>query len=111
MMKRLLVLASLVMLLQACYNDKEEELYPNDFKNNNDTGAVTYSGFVQPLVSGKCGGCHPGYTSYAGLKVVVDNGKLNNRVLVKQDMPPAGPLSPADRDKLKKWLDAGAPNN
>lgn len=111
MMKRLLVLASLIMLLQACYNDKEEELYPNDFNNNADTSAVTYGGFVQPLIGSKCVGCHPEYNSFNGLKVVVDNGKFNNRVLVKQDMPPSGPLSPSDRDKLKRWLDAGAPNN
>lgn len=101
----------LLALLQSCYKDKEELLYPNEF-NNSDTSAVTYAAYVKPLLDAKCGAsCHPGYMNYAGLKVVLDNGNFNNRVLVKKDMPPAGPLSPTDLAKLKRWLDAGAPNN
>jgi hypothetical protein len=101
----------LLAFLQSCYKDKEELLYPNEF-NNTDTTAVTYSAFVKPLLDAKCGAsCHPSYMQYVGLKIVVDNGKFNSRVLIKKDMPPSGPLSPTDLTKLKKWLDAGAPNN
>jgi hypothetical protein len=111
-MKKILTMGIVLMLaLSACYKDKEELLYPNEF-NNSDTTAVTYAGYVKPLLDAKCGAsCHPGYMNYAGLKVVVDNGNFNNRVLVKKDMPPAGALSATDLAKLKKWLDAGAPNN
>lgn len=111
MLKKLIAAGAIIMLMQSCYNDKEELLYPNEF-GAGDTTRPTYSGFVKPLLDSKCGtSCHATYMNYNGLKVVVDNGKFNDRVIVKADMPPAGPLSPQDRDKLKKWLDAGAPNN
>ncbi len=101
----------LVAFLQSCYKDKEELLYPNEF-NNSDTSAVTYSAYVKPLLDAKCGtSCHASYMNYNGLKVVIDNGNFNNRVLVKKDMPPAGALGTTDLAKLKRWLDAGAPNN
>ncbi len=101
----------LLAFLQSCYKDKEELLYPNEF-NNSDTTLVTYSAFVKPLLDAKCGtSCHASYMNYAGLKVALDNGNFNNRVLVKKDMPPSGALGATDLAKLKRWLDAGAPNN
>jgi hypothetical protein len=98
-------------ILQSCYKDKEELLYPNDV-NNTDTTAVAYSTFVKPLLDAKCGtSCHASYMTYSGLKPIIDNGKFNNRVLVNKDMPPSGALGATDLAKLKRWLDAGAPNN
>jgi hypothetical protein len=65
-------------------------------------------------------GCHNtgsvngDFTSYAGIKLKVDNGTFSNRVLVTKDMPPnytSGPSSLSDCDliKLKKWINLGAP--
>ena len=105
----LLVLGS----IQSCYYDTEEELYPNDYYGAIDTASVTYAATIAPLISTNCGssGCHPGYTTYAGLKVVVDNGQLKNRVITQKTMPAAAPLSSTQISKLQRWLDAGALNN
>jgi hypothetical protein len=98
--------------LQSCYYDKEEELYPDDYYGNNTT-TVTYAGTVAPMISTNCGSsaCHPTYTNYTGLKVVVDNGKFKERVITLRTMPAAAPLSATQISQLQKWLDAGAPNN
>ena len=113
MIKKLIVGMLLLGSIQSCYYDKEEELYPNDYYGSVDTGTVTYSATIAPLISSNCGssGCHPGYTNYTGLKVIVDNGQLKNRVITLKNMPAAAPLSTTQIAKLQKWLDAGALNN
>jgi len=111
-MKKLSYTAGLLLLFSACYFDKEEELYPNDF-GAIDTSNVTYSGKIAPIISSSCAtsGCHPDFASYSNLKVRVDNGNFANRVLVKKDMPPSGPLSANQLAQIQKWLNQGAPNN
>jgi hypothetical protein len=110
-MKRIFGIFGLFLFITACYNDKEELLYPNDFGLADTSSVATYTGFVKPLVVARCVSCHAGFGNYAGLKIVVDNGKFANRVLVKKDMPSGGPLSAEQLAKLDKWLKAGAPNN
>ena len=110
-MKRAFGIVMLLSFFTACYNDKEELLYPNDFGPGDTSSVVTYSGFVKPLVSARCAACHASYDNYAGLKVIVDNGKFADRVLVKKDMPSGGPLNATQLANLDKWLKAGAPNN
>lgn len=101
----------LLSFLAACYKDKEELLYPNQFGGGDTSTVITYNGFVKPLVNTRCVACHAGYGDYAGLKVIVDNGKFNDRVIVKKDMPSGGSLDATQIAKLDKWLKAGAPNN
>ena len=110
-MKRIFGIFGLFLFITACYNDKEELLYPNDFGLADTSSVATYTGFVKPLVAARCVSCHADFGNYAGLKIVVDNGKFANRVLVKKDMPSGGPLSAEQLAKLDKWLKAGAPNN
>ncbi len=113
MIKRILFGLFVLGSISSCYYDKEEELYPNDYYSSNNTGTVTYSGTIAPLISSNCGssGCHPTYTNYTGLKGIVDNGKLKNRVITLKNMPAAAPLSNTQISQLQKWIDAGAPNN
>lgn len=110
-MKKVFGIAMLLTVFAACYNDKEELLYPNDFNAGDTTVAITYAGYVKPLVASRCVACHAGFDNYAGLKVIVDNGKFADRVLVKKDMPSGGPLNATQLANLDKWLKAGAPNN
>ncbi|MCE2741682.1 MAG: hypothetical protein LW669_09385 [Sphingobacteriales bacterium] len=110
-MKRIIGIVLLLTFFAACYRDKEELLYPNDFGGGDTSALVTYSGFVQPLVATRCVKCHAGFGSYAGLKIIVDNGKFADRVLVKKDMPSGGTLNTAQLAKLDRWVKAGAPNN
>jgi hypothetical protein len=104
-----------------CYYDNEEELYQFYYDSNPcDTSAITFSGTVFPIIQGNCTttGCHvaggtgPGLMeNYAQVKALVDNGKFEDRVLVRRDMPPSAPLTPCQIQHLTLWIDAGAPDN
>jgi hypothetical protein len=115
-MKSIVFLAVCIcLMMSACYYDKAEELYPSNF-NQNDTGAVTYTNYIAPLITSNCAssGCHatkfPILGDYPKLKTIIDNGTFKNRVMVQRNMPPGG-LTASAYVKIQKWLDAGAPNN
>lgn len=88
------------------------------------TQAVTFSGDVRPIIEANCAisGCHvPGgegngdFTTYAGLHARVDDGSLLpsiQRLPGATFMPPyADKLPDCDISKIKRWVEAGAPNN
>lgn len=103
-----------------CYYDKEEILYP---QTACDTANVTYSSSVVPVLISNCNSCHGGSTpsagigldTYAGVKAQVTNGRLWGAVSHATSysaMPKNAPqLSTCSLAKIKKWIDAGAPNN
>lgn len=89
-----------------------------DCKAPCDTSNVTFALTIFPIIQNACLGCHnstePTIKNYTETKTIVDNGKLwctinaNGCTL----MPKGGPkLSDCNILKIKKWLDAGAPNN
>ena len=79
----------------------------------------SYSSGILPVINANCtsSGCHNAgsvngdFTIYAGIKLKVDNGSINNRVVVQKNMPPSGALSVDNLNKIKCWLNSGAPNN
>lgn len=100
--------------------------YPEPITNSQntstcDSSSVTYTNFVANVMSSNCtfSGCHNSgssfdLTTYASLKLKIDDGTFNNRVLVQKDMPPAYSSGPVSLDactlgKLKKWINNGAP--
>lgn len=106
----------------SCTYDKEELLYPDLF--NCDTSAVVkYSSTILPIMRASCYDCHGGLfpsgairlDTYADLKVNALNGKLYGTITHNGSYP----IMPRDAPKLsdckiaaiKKWIDAGAPNN
>lgn len=103
-----------------CYYDKEEILYP---QTACDTAVVTYSGSVVPVLLSNCISCHSGsapsggisLATYAAVKTQVDNGKLWGSVSHTSGFSPmpknASKLNTCSLAKIKKWIDAGAPNN
>lgn len=112
----LFVLIISMPTLNSCTKDRVQPLTLTACDSLN----VTYSQVVKPIILLNCAtsGCHlagtnvPGdYSSYDGLKLHVDNGKFKLRTITYRDMPPNGPLSESDIQKLNCWLDAGAPNN
>lgn len=115
-MASIIFLVALVVIVQSCYYDNEEELYPGA-----DCGIenVTFSADILPLVQANCAisGCHVAgtgrtiLTEHARIKAVADNGQLNQRVFISKDMPPSGPLSSCQMKVLKAWIEQGAPNN
>ena len=84
---------------------------------------VSYSGFIAPLFTTFCNGCHSGgnpsggilLNSYSGVKAVAQNGRLIGAISWSagfQRMPQSGnKLSNCSIDKIQAWINDGAPNN
>jgi len=103
-------------LFSGCYYDVAEELYAGC-----DTASVSYSATVAPMLqSNGCLGCHSGQAGGGG-GVALDNQASISALQPGQfvsgadRMPPssapAGVLSDCDINKLRSWVNAGAPNN
>ncbi|PBQ30417.1 hypothetical protein CNR22_01100 [Sphingobacteriaceae bacterium] len=79
----------------------------------------SYRQTIQPLIALHCAGsdCHGAgssngnYTTYEGLIIRINNGTFSKRVLYTKDMPANGSLSLAEREKIKCWLNRGAPKD
>lgn len=112
-----LVFLSLLVGTQSCYYDNEEELYPESF--NCDTTGITYDEKIGAIVAQNCAtsGCHNGNSgaielvNYSAVKAIVDNGKLEERVLVQKNMPPSQNLTTCEYQQLELWIFNGAPEN
>lgn len=122
-MKVTLCIVSALLLggLIACTKDIgiNPDLQP---KSLTECDSVTFSDSIQPIILANCAtsGCHDigslngDFTTYAGVKVKVDNGSFQTRVIDgggPTPMPPTGLLPGPEINKLKCWLAAGAPNN
>jgi hypothetical protein len=110
--------ATVVLAASGCFYDIEAELYPGSGCIVPET--VVYSIDIEPIIALKCaiGNCHvtsgvaPGsFETYEGLLNKVNNGTFEERIFVRQDMPPSGPLSSCEIQILQKWIDQGALNN
>ncbi len=123
----------LIGLVSACsYNNYEDDVKePAPLVNPCDTIEVSFADTIHPIIIRYCGNqangdCHfagaptskPDYTTYAGIKAKVDDGRLFARLFdqTPSAMPPAftqGPSAVDECDKklIRKWIDAGAPNN
>ncbi len=112
--KKTLIIATLIMTASGCYYDNLEELYPIQDCN---TTNLTYDNGIKTLIDKSCAtaGCHVAgtgrvmLTTYPEVKVIVDDGRLEDRVLIKKNMPPGIPLSECEMNQLQSWLNAGAP--
>jgi hypothetical protein len=111
-----------IFLMNSCAKDVGVLKKKSSLDNCDSLSNYTYTNYVASVLNNNCtfSGCHNAgssngdFTTYLGIKINVDNGTFLNRVLVTKDMPPSyttGPstLSDCDLLKLKKWLDAGAP--
>jgi hypothetical protein len=88
-----------------------------------DTTTVKFSTTILGIMNTKCVGCHSGtppqgginFTTHAGVKAKVDDGRLwgaINHLPGYSPMPKGGQkLSDCEIKQFKKWIDAGAPNN
>lgn len=87
------------------------------------TDGVTYSAYVKPLLQTYCTGCHsPGgvygtinLSAYSGVKDVAQSGKLYGAIAHQTGYSPmpqgGGKLGDCQIEKIKAWIDAGAPEN
>ena len=105
------------LLLFSCKKDNEVTLYGNDecLPEN-----VSFSGYIMPLINNSCAttACHVQGGSgngllenYAQVKVMIDNGSFEQRVVVEQNMPSSENLSSCQIETIRQWIEEGALNN
>ena len=116
----IVLLITVALFNTSCYYDKEEILYPNTVC---DTTTVKYSSSVAPVLSSFCNSCHGGGTPSAGIKldtyndvkIQAANGRLWGAVSHAGSYSPmpknAAQLNSCNLAKIRKWLDAGYPDN
>ena len=103
-----------------CYYDVEEEMYGSRC----DTTTVRYATTITGIINNNgCLGCHAGSTpsagfnfeTHAGIKAAVDAGRLLGAISHSpgfRPMPDGGPkMNACDIDRVRAWINAGAPNN
>ena len=109
----------MIILLQGCYLDKEEILYPGStVVADCSTIPAKFSADVMPIISSKCAipGCHDAsasggviFQTYAQISAKKD--RIHTRAIIEKSMPASGALLPDEINKIKCWIDAGALNN
>lgn len=109
-------------LFYSCYYDKADILYPGAGAGC-DTSVVSYNQKVTPLLSQQCYGCHgtvaPGggivLGNYNADRAAAATGRLYGAINHANGFSPmpkgVAILSPCQITKIKKWIDAGSPNN
>ena len=129
MQKILITVLSLIIfvsLFAGCYNDKKEQLFPV-IDNSCDTVNVTYSKSVTNILSSYCNSCHSTANSlsagggvtldtYSGAKTYALSGQLVSALRPPNTgypatMPPGSQIDDCKVTTLKKWVQAGAPDN
>ncbi len=121
MIKRIAPVTVLIFLLQSCYYDNVEDLYPNPPEC--DTTNVSYANDVWPVINGNCTSCHSGgapqgnvsLEDYDDIVVSADNGSLLCTIKHENGCSPmpkgGGKLGDCDIAKIEKWVNNGTPNN
>jgi hypothetical protein len=116
-MKRLLSFFIIVIIGISCSSENVQEL-----QDPCDSADVVFKQDVEALLSANCtdAGCHNGpngvggldLNTYASAKEIADNGKLMNRITGAGNlMPPSGKLPKCDIERIRTWVEQGAPNN
>jgi hypothetical protein len=110
-------------VLSACYYDKESVLYPVQTTTCNTPATVSYAQHVLPILQVNCYGCHSGAApggniamgTYSADNAIAVNGRLYGCLSWGpgySPMPLGGAkFSACNLELIKKWIDAGAPNN
>jgi hypothetical protein len=113
----------IIIAINGCYYDKGELLYPQKAFNCDTSTVISYSAKVVPILTTQCYSCHIGASAGGGIvmgthatdKVTAVNGKLFGSINHSSGysaMPKGGAKMDACQIQLiKKWIDAGSPNN
>jgi hypothetical protein len=113
--KKLIVVISSVVVLNGCYYDVADELYPESAPC--DTTVKGFAAKISPIMTNNCAipGCHvpgvqtPDLTDYSN--IAANSATIKQRAVIIKDMPPTGPLSSCDIHALEQWIDNGSLNN
>lgn len=114
--KYIFTLFSFILILASCTFNNEDDLY-GDIECDSEN--VTFSADIQSIVATNCAtiGCHvaggqpPILESYDNIKAIVDNGLMEERVIIQRNMPPGTILDDCVIEFIEVWINEGAPNN
>lgn len=116
-------LSLFMMAIVSCTYHNEEELYSATPDDSCNTENVTYTSDVLPVLQTNCYSCHKREFASGGVilegydqvKIYATNGRLFGAISHSpgfSPMPKGGTKLPAcDIEKIKVWIDAGAPEN
>lgn len=123
-MKKFLLPLGVVALLSSCYYDKYEDVYIGAglFTPCDTTSVMSYTTHITPVLQNNCYSCHSGSNvsggialdNHAGVAQVAASGQLVGAVYHLNGftaMPVNLQLDSCSMKQIKKWVDAGAPNN
>ena len=106
-----------ILAVQSCKDKGEDD--PNDKGPdcNISNADLTYAKNMKSLIDRTCLSCHSGagpgprdYRTYEGIKPVLDNGEVLQRVVIDKNMPQSGiTMTQAQRDSVNCWIKAGYP--
>ncbi|MCW3121690.1 MAG: hypothetical protein JWQ38_1182 [Flavipsychrobacter sp.] len=128
-MKKLLIVAGVLLLFGSCYNDKYDKLYPAPVVVTCDTSTITFSHDIMPILTTYCnvaGGCHDeagsnvsgfNFTEYrffvhqATTDILIND--INGTPSTGHNaMPKNLPKMPqCDIDKMTRWVNQGSQDN
>lgn len=120
---RIAIMLGLPCFLYSCYYDKADILYNHGVATCDTISTISYSTHVRPILEQKCYSCHSGsgpsgniaMGTYLTDKALGTNGQLYGTISHASGYSPM-PEGEAKMDdcsiaKIKKWVDAGSPNN
>lgn len=133
-MKIVLFIVSGALMVVACTNKKWEEIKPRESVTAevcDTSGIISFASDITPILNSSCGAldnnCHTSFTAtaggsagvsldnYTGVQTVYSSGQLYGCLTGAagfSSMPkPGHTLSACNRNKIFKWINAGAPNN
>ncbi|MCF8374593.1 MAG: hypothetical protein K9H64_23445 [Bacteroidales bacterium] len=121
----IILIAFSALLINSCYYDTKEELYPQLFSAC-DTAQYDYTNAIQPLISNNCFGCHSNSSAsaygnnislegYSNVKSVAESGKLIGALKGLAGYSPmpknSGSLDNCSIIVIEKWIANNYPEN
>lgn len=116
------ILVSLMLYcFQSCYYDNREDLYPT--LGSCEPAEVSYLADIIPIMEAECYVCHNNnlqegnvnLEGFSNIKLYVNNGSLYGSIVhdpAYSVMPPGGQkINACSIEKIRTWIEAGAPEN
>ncbi|MBM3918229.1 MAG: hypothetical protein FJ344_01815 [Sphingomonadales bacterium] len=117
---RYFLVISVFLLLQSCYYDNEQDLYPVG-SGGCDTLNLSYQTHILPIISSKCQSCHGSVSPNGSLSLMTHaqikaaevkvRDRINRSPGDPQLMPKTDKLPACQIRQLELWYNDGAPNN
>ena len=121
---RKIIIPFCILLLAACYSDKEDQLYTAPSTGTGcDTANISFATHIQPIMNQYCAisGCHDAVTksfthdlsSYAGVKSSAERGRFLPSIKHESTYLPMpkgmAKLGDCEITKITAWINAGMP--